>query len=232
VAFGISGFGAAQTSAAPQIFQALSLGGSPPQAPVQPYGTPNPNLVPVARTGNPALPGNLTLAAHPVFQAILHVSGGSSVLAYGHPPLGGTPNTTVGVGATNPSVALQLQGQAPAGLPTIGNPPAGPVSFSLTVAPASIASGVNALEQTVAGLQSALSAAQQPPTQAAGASQASNAAQVQSPGPVGSGGQTANGSAGTTPAPAAAGIVAKIVSTVQTLAVAAVYPAPIFSFSA
>src|SRR5580704_5365212 len=72
--FGITGFGAQQSYPSPQIFQALSLSGAPPVPPAPPYGNPNENLVPVARTGNPAFPANLTVVAHLTYQAVLNVT--------------------------------------------------------------------------------------------------------------------------------------------------------------
>ena len=72
--FGITGFGAQQTYPAPQVFQALSLSGAPPVPPAPPYGNPNENLVPVARTGNPVFPANLTVVAHLTYQAVLNAS--------------------------------------------------------------------------------------------------------------------------------------------------------------
>ena len=256
MAFGISGFGATQTAVTPQVFQALSLGGKRPVPPAPPYGTPNQNLVPVALSGNPAVPANLTLAAHAAFQAVLRVTS-QSVVAVGHPPLPANPNTTTAISATNPSVQQQLQGPTPAGIPVIGNPPQGPVSFSLTVAPASVTSGINALTQTVASFESQQQA-QRAYDQAAASN--TNAAPA-NPGPAGNansapapspapapvpqsqpapapapvGGGSAHGSTGHTPTiPAAASpsLIAKVVQTVQNLAISAVYPGPVFSFSA
>jgi hypothetical protein len=245
MAFGISGFGAVQVLPSPQIFQALSLGGLPPVPPAPPYGTPNANLVPVTQTGNPALPANLTLASHATFQAILKVSTQS----VSSPAVTPVPNTTSAVDATNPSVSNTVVGPSLGALPVIGNPPQGPVSFSLTVTPANVTSGVNALLQTDAQLQSALAppppalstAPQQPaPSQAPaqgqgqpqGGAPASNTP-APPPAPAPASGQSAHAPAPHAPvAIASASIVAKIVATVQHLAVAKVYPGPIFSFSA
>ncbi|HVA33993.1 MAG TPA: hypothetical protein VNG31_07570 [Candidatus Baltobacteraceae bacterium] len=255
MAFGITGFGAGQVSVAPQLFQALSVSGQPPQAPAPPFGTPNPNLVPAARSGSPVVPANLTLAAHPAFTAILQVTG-QSVLAVGHPALPSRPFTTTAIGATNPAITAQSQGPAPAGVPVLGNPPAGPVSFALTTAPASLTSGINALQQTIASLQAAEEAAsaaaqqpastqpsastqQSPATTGTGASNAgtlpSNAIALPSNAPH----TTTNATAPTFSAHAApsipaasATIVGKIAQTIQSLAIAAVYPTPVFSLSA
>jgi hypothetical protein len=78
--FGISGFGAQQVYPAPQVFQALSLSGAPPVPPAPPYGNPNENLVPVARTGNPVFPANLTVVAHLTYQAVLNVTAQTAPL--------------------------------------------------------------------------------------------------------------------------------------------------------
>jgi hypothetical protein len=255
MAFGISGFGALQLSAAPQIFQALSLGGKPPVPPAPPYGTPNPNLVPVTQTGNPAVPANLTLVAHPTFQAILKVTS-QTVLQFGHPPIASPPNTTTGVGATNPAVANQVQGPAPNGNAG-GNVTQGTVSFTLTTAPASETSGVDALEETIAGLQQseqAILAADANPPASSVSTNPNNSVASGNAGYGASGGSTAGssgtgtgasapaapapvakgsgGSGATTPAAASPGLVSKIVQTVQRLAIGAIYSAPVFSFTA
>jgi hypothetical protein len=250
VAFGLSGFGAVQTYPAPQVFQALSLANAPPLPPAPPYGNPNPNLVAVARNGNPALPANLTLAAHPAFQAILRVTG-QTVLLFAHPPLAPVPNTTSAVSATNPSVSGQLQGPSPVGgSATAGDLPNGPVSFQLTAAPANLTSGADALQQTLAQLQHGAAEAA---AQSAAANASANASSPATNAPAGSnastgpaGGSTPGGNAPAQPAPAPApsgstvttpavaspSFVARIVQTVQSLAIGAVYSAPVFSFSA
>ncbi len=223
MSFGISGFGGQQLTASPQVFQSLSLGGARPVPPAPPYGTPNPNLVAVTSTGNPALPANLTLAAHPAFTAILNVTG-QSVLQFGHPSLPAASYTTTSIAATNPRVSGQLQGPPPAGIPTIGTPPDGPVSFSLTAAPASLTSGLDALTQSLANLK--------PPSLApvsATATAAQSVPGTPAPAPTAHSG---NASTGSIPAAASPGAVAKIVQTVHAIAVAAVYSAPVFSFKA
>ena len=95
----ILGFGGQQLSATPQIFQALSLGGSPPVAPVQPFGTPNPNVVPVQTPPGNA-PVNLTIQAQPTVDAIAALSKAARV---SNPPVQGTaPNSTAFVSAKVP----------------------------------------------------------------------------------------------------------------------------------
>lgn len=215
MAFSISGFGAAQTAAAPQVFQALSLAGRPPIPPAPPYGTPNPNLVPVSLTQNPAVPANLTLSAFPAFQAVLRVTG-QSVLALQHPPLAPVPNTTTAIAATNPTITQQDQGQAPPGLQVNPDLPQGPISFQLTAPPASEITGAL---QTLGTLPIKLPPLTGHGTPPAGAPAAPTARSDSAP-------------AARTPAPAAASTVARIVQTVKSLAVAAVYPAPVFSFKA
>jgi hypothetical protein len=153
VAFGISGFGASQVAAAPQIFQALSVAGGVPQAPAPPYGTPNASLVPVA-PGDRAFPANLTLAAQSTFDAILRVSR-QTPLDLAHPPIGGTlPQTTTGLAATNPAITFQLQGPAPSGVPGLADVPQGPVSFQVG-SPSGPAYSISAIARTAAGIESA-----------------------------------------------------------------------------
>jgi len=234
MAFGISGYGAQQIYPAPALFQALSLANAPPQPPNPPYGTPNPNLVDVQRTGNPAVPANLTLAAHSTFDAILKINAGQTVVAYGHPPVAPVANTTNAVNATNPAVAGQVQGTPPSGIPSQSGLPQGPVSFTLTVAPANFTSGADALQQTLAQLergqpqQSTTAPAVNAGTSSSNAvaGSASDPASPAAPSPAPSRG------AGTIPAVASPSFVGRIVQTVQALAVAAVYRSPIFSFSA
>jgi hypothetical protein len=241
--FSITGFGAVQLTAASQLFQALSLGGAPPVPPAPPYGTPNPNLVPVARSSNPppAVPVNLTLAAHSSFQAILKVN--QSLLAFGHPPIPPTPNTTTAVSATNPAISNQVQGASPNGLLSPIDFPQGPVSFDFTAAPANLTSGVNAVTQTIAqleqGEQKTLAAPTSPNpfggqlgtgSAPAGlpAAPSSHPDDPPAPDPA----PVSHGATGTIPAAASPGLVGKIAQTVRDLAVAAVYSAPVFSFSA
>jgi hypothetical protein len=243
MAFGTIGFGAVQIQPSPQVFQALSLSGAPPLPPAPPYGNPNPNLVPVAQTGNPAVPANLTLAAHPAFSAILKLTN-QSLLLYGHPPISGTTNTTSAVGAFNPGVTGQVQGPSPTGISGQADVPAGPVSFQLTAAPANLTSGVNALTQTIAQVQQ-IQAAQAAAANAASANAPSsnpiasntNAGSnptggAPAPSPAPAPAPVIHGSTVTTPAAASPGLVAKIAQTVQSLAISAIYSGPVFSFSA
>ena len=202
MAFGISGFGAPQTAASPQVFQALSLGGNPPQPPAPPYGTPNENLVPVAPGNGRAFPANLTLAAQPAFDALVRINA-QTPLDLAHPGLtSGLPNTTPHIAATNPAITYQLQGPAPAGISALTTIPQGPVSF-LVGAPSGEAVALTAIAQTAAGLENAqrrLSLAGGTPTLVLPA------------------------------APPHA--ITSIVRTVTNLAVASVYPKAIFSFHA
>lgn len=208
MSYGTTGFGGAQLYPQPQVFQALSLSGAAPVAPVQPYGTPNQNLVPVRRTGNPAVPANLSLAAQPVFAAILKVN--PAIVGISKPPIGATPNTTSSIGATNPSITHALVGTGTGTSPA--EVPAGPVSFALTTIPAYVTSSLDALEQSEAP----------PPSQPAAAQQTAALAQ-----PARATQQTAPSAAASHPA-----LVQRIVQTVTQLAVSAVYPGPVFSFSA
>ncbi|HTA39935.1 MAG TPA: hypothetical protein VK760_12710 [Candidatus Acidoferrales bacterium] len=279
--FGITGFGAQQTYPAPQIFQALSLSGAPPVPPAPPYGTPNEDLVPVARTGNPVFPANLTVVAHLTYQAVLNVSAqtgplkpsnaakapvvvptanqiatsqiqepsSQTLLTHLRPEVDAVPNTTNAVNAANPSVAGQVQGPSASGLPARIDLPEGLVSFQVLAAPSSITSGVDALNKTIDQLEAAERAIEQAPANPNAASANAGGAGNTNPGSAASSTGTAGGgtpgassnppapapvpvSTVSTPAPASPGLVARIVQTVQSLAIGAVYSSPVFSFSA
>ena len=220
MAFGVTGFAALQLRPQPQVFQALSLGSQPPVPPAPPYGTPNQKLVPVAQSPQTAHL-NLTLAAAPVFAAILHVN--STIANSSNASVELAPNSTASVGARNPSVNVQTQ--TTSNTPSHAAVASGPVSFSLTTAPKYVTSALAALQQTPQVTA---------PTPALDHElQKAAAANVPAP-------QAVPSSAPSTPPsstpqyvlPANGGAIARIVSTVTQLAVSAVYPAPIFSFSA
>lgn len=180
MSFAISGFGAQQYRATPQPFQALSLSGSAPEPPRQPYGSLNQTLVPVTRP-SAAIPFSLSLAAAPVSAAIDAVAVRSPAL---RPP----STFSTAFAAAHKSNEL-LESGKPDTFQTLygGFPPEGPVALGIRVQPR-----IPALTRGPA-------------------SPAVNAAQ-------------------TSTAPALA--LAKIVDTVKNLAVAAVYPQPVFSFKA
>jgi hypothetical protein len=231
LAFGVTGFAALRLEPQPQVFQALSIGARNPVPPSPPYGTPNQNLVPVSKTGNPSVPANLTLAAQPVFAAILHVN--NTIVAAGSPSVNGAPNTTSSVGANNPSVNVQVQGPGtPNGQANVAQ---GPVSFSLTVAPNYVTSGEQVVAQTPqVQVPSAPKAAPNAPLPSLD-HELQKALAANAPAP-----QSGPSSAPSLPPssspqyvlPSNGASVAKIVATVNQLAVSAVYPAPIFSFAA
>lgn len=156
MSFAISGFGALQYRAAPQIFQALSLAGAGPVPPAPQFGSPNQTLVPVSQASSNPL-ASLSLQAQPAAEAVAGISVSIQGLRSG-------PLTTAFAGARNANVLAA--GGAPGTLDGIYGrvPPEGPVAFNV---------------------------------------RASNPATV-----------------------------AKIVTTIANLAVAAVYPKPVFSFSA
>jgi hypothetical protein len=154
MAFGISGFGAPQVAASPQVFQALSLAGKPPQPPAPPYGNPNENLVPVGPGNVRAFPANLTLAAQPAFDALVRINA-QAPLDVAHPEVrGGLPDTTSQIAATNPTITFQIQGPAPSGVPALANVPQGPVSFLLG-SPSDGATALSAIARTAQIIQSA-----------------------------------------------------------------------------
>jgi hypothetical protein len=128
LAFGVTGFAALRLEPQPQVFQALSLGARGPVPPAPPYGTPNQNLVPVQKTGDPSVPANLSVAAQGAFSAILAIKG--------------APNTTSAVGARNPALNLKVQSASSAGRN------GGPISFSLTQLPKYVTSGAQAVKET------------------------------------------------------------------------------------
>ncbi len=260
--FGITGFGAQQSYPAPQIFQALSLSGAPPVPPAPPYGNPNENLVPVARTGNPAFPANLTVVAHLTYQAVLNatqlpplkpstaakvpvvVPNTNAVLTHVRPEVTAVANTTNAVSAPNPAVAGQVQGPSSNGIPARIDLPEGLVSFQVLAAPSSVTSGADALNQTIEQIEQAERLLQQAPPNPNTASATTSSANTGGSAvaaPSGSPGSTGSPSPGTaptpvstasTPGPASPGLVARIVQTVQSLAISAVYSTPVFSFSA
>ncbi len=199
MSFAITGFAGEQLRAQPQPFQALSLGGRPPVPPAPAYGTPNANLVPVRRPA--AATTNLTLAAQPTFQAILNLG----TVALARPGITAPANSTAAVSAFNPGVQHQQLG--PIGGPPIANVPAGPVSFTLTVAPAVITR------------VSTLSPPTTPPTPAT------------QPTPTAHQTSSTPATRATVP-PSNPSVVARISATVRQIAVSAVYQAPGFSFSA
>jgi len=257
MATAITGFGAEQLKLTPQTFQALALGGSPPVPPAQPYGTPNQNLVPVQRANPPGVPANLTIAAAPVFHALLQLN--QTVIGASSPATGSPPNSTADVDAQNKTVLHQVLGGA--NINSTVTTPNGPVSFNLTQAPAYVTSGYSALQQTLAltPTVSVPKAAQTLAQQATGANDpppqtTQPGQQTQGPGSGSSGGGQPSSTSGQGQAPQPApqitsapsippssqpqyvepsnpGLVANIVSTVVQLAASAIYPAPVFSFS-
>jgi hypothetical protein len=232
LAFGVTGFAALHLQPQPQVFQALSVGSRPPLPPAPPYGTPNQNLVPVAQSPQ-TVHLNLTLAAQPAFAAILHVN--STIVGSNNGSVSSTPNSTAAVGARNPAVHIQTQGTSstPSQVPAA----AGPISFTLTTVPKYVTSAVDALQQTPQ-LSTPPPAKETAPANTPAPAldhELQKAAAENAPAP-----QSVPSSAPSIPAsstpqyvlPANSGAVARIVSTVSQLAVSAVYPAPIFSFSA
>ena len=203
MSFGIVGFGGSQLYPHPQVFQALALGGYPPVPPVQPYGTPNQNVVPVKRSGNPSVPVNLTLSAQPFFQALLKLN--PTVVGFQNKPLGASaPNTTSGVLANKPAVNRTAVVDVPAANPSPATAPVGPISFSLTEPPSYVV--------PTPAVPSASAPAKSPELTSAPSMPPSKTPQYIEP---------VSGS-----------LVQRIVQTIAQLAATAVYPAPVFSFKA
>ncbi len=92
MSFGISGFGAAQTQAVPQLFQTLSLVGTSPTLPATPYGTAAQLPAAVTQNAQSGLPLNLLLRASQQHAAILAIKAAV-------PPK--PPLTTSYLGASN-----------------------------------------------------------------------------------------------------------------------------------
>jgi hypothetical protein len=248
MATAITGFGAEQLRLTPQPFQALSLGGNPPLPPAQPYGTPNQDLVPVQRASNAAVAANLTIAASPVYHQLLRLN--QTVLGVTSPGTGAPPNSTAGVEAQNPAVSHQVYGGA--NVNSTVTTAQGPVSFSFTQAPATN-TGYQVLQQTFALTPvakdpppSAPPSGDPPPasttSQIADANTTSNKApapqsNTSNQAPVS---QPVLQSTPSLPAssnpqyvlPANPSLIANIVQTVTQLAASAIYPAPVFSYSA
>ncbi|GAC1354633.1 MAG: hypothetical protein NVSMB31_14890 [Vulcanimicrobiaceae bacterium] len=229
----IVGFGAQQLAATPQAFQSLSIGGAPPSAPVNPFGTPNANLVPVKQTATDGVPLNLTLQALPAANAIAALQNASANATVTRPPVTQTPpNSTAFVAATVPNVQQVTGHVTPPGSPPPINPPAS-VSFTLAAPPADQTSAQQVAQQSLttpppAGpstppppytLQNSTTpspnSAQRPPTTATPANTAPPAA-----------------AAASVPATANPSLVQQVVSTVQSLLIGKAYPQPIFSFLA
>jgi hypothetical protein len=232
LAFGVTGFAALRLQPQPQVFQALSVGAKPPVPPAQPYGTPNQNLVPVAQSPQ-TVHLNLTLAAQPAFAAILHVN--STIVGSNNAGVASTANSTAAVGARNPAVNVQTQGTS--NTPSQVTVASGPISFSLTTTPNYVTSGVDALQQTpqlsAPPPAKTTAPANTPAPELDHELQKADAANTPAPQPVPTSAPSIPPSSSPQYVlPASGGAVARIVATVTQLAVSAVYPAPIFSFSA
>lgn len=222
MSFAIAGFAGEQFRSQPQTFQALSLGGSNPVPPAPPYGTPNTQLVPVTRPS--AAPANLTLAAQPAFAAILNLG----VVAVRQPGIPTPTNSTSAVDALNPSLQRQVLG--PVNGTPIAKVASGPVSFSFAGPPSFITSGLTALQKTLQAVKPVSLKPPDPPP----ANPAPSDPQTTTPQPVvlSSAPSIPPSSSPQYVLPSSPGLIGRITATVAQIAIAAVYPAPIFSFSA
>ena len=250
----IAGFGAQQLTAAPQIFQALSLGGSPPVLPVYLFGTPNARVVPVQQTSNGTVPLNLTLQAQDTANAIARLSQSASLAGLGtplpnalvaHPPVqGGTPNTTTFVGATVPNVQQQIGNVTPPNAPPPANQPAA-VTFNVTAPPPDQTTTQAIAQQTLAPQPQSGPPPPPPPYTLSNSGDAnagdSKTQQQSNPtSPQAASTAVADQSAAppsvtsTTSIPPAANpsLVQQVVSTVQSLLIGKIYSTPVFSFYA
>lgn len=216
MSFAISGFGARQVQATPQLFQALSLAGSTPPARSE-FGTPNNQLVPVHSAQGATPLFSLSLQAAPVAAAIEAVRNGSALQAPAvtSPAVGAAaPFSTAFTGAQNPNI---LVGSGPAGatLPTEtpqvgGVPPEGLVALAPQ----------NASQPNEADLISGL-----PPVTTQ--TNATNPVATNQPQATGTQAHSTVALASSSPS-----AIAKIVNTVKQLAVSAVYPQSLFTFTA
>ncbi len=206
MSFGISGFGAAQTQAVPQLFQTLSLVGSSPVLPATPYGTAAPLPAEITQNAQSGLPLNLLLRANQQHAAILAIKEAV-------PPK--SPLTTSYLGATNVLFTATPNVPPPAFSPlgapanSFGQVPV-PVSF-VTTAPTA---AQTATQDVVAQTFDLIKAPQTPVAapHSTSAASATSSSSVPPSGPVHT--------------------VKAFLSTVRSLAVQAIYSQPLFSVTA
>lgn len=223
MSFTISGFGARQIEAAPMPFQALSLDAAPPVAPAPPFGSPNNDLVAVRSAQGAAPLFSLSLQAAPAAAAIEAITTGAvpQAPAVSSPPVQSVPPlSTAFTGAQNPNV-LVASGPSGSALgvqtPQVGGvPPEGLVALVPQ----------NSAQPNEAALILPLPSPA-PAQEAAGARNG----QVQNGASIAQTGSRAS-SPNALPVTTQAQAIAKIVETVKQLAVSAVYPQPIFAFTA
>jgi hypothetical protein len=238
----IVGFGAQQLSATPQIFQALSLGGSSPVPPALLFGTPNARVVPVQQTSNGVLPLNLTLQAQSTASAIERISRAASLAGLSpsapqvtapaiptvsSPPVQSAPaNSTAFVGATVPNEQVVSAPVTPPGTPPSPVPSAA-LTFSV-VAPPPDQTTTQALAQDTLTAQAG-TPSPPPPFTLSNSGDAAHVDAARAAAPQPAAVATAS-SAPALPPPANPSLVQQVVSTVQSLIIGKIYPAPVFSF--
>ncbi|MHB8462324.1 MAG: hypothetical protein ACYDA1_06735, partial [Vulcanimicrobiaceae bacterium] len=218
MSFGISGFGAAQTQAVPQLFQTLSLIGSSPTLPATPYGTAAPLPATVGQTSQTALPLSLLLRASQQHAAILAMNA--------VPPK--PPLTTSYLGATNVLFTATPNVPPPAFSPlgapanSFGQVPV-PVSFVTTAPTAAQTATQDVVAQTFDLIKA-------PQTTGSNPTQSAQSAPIATPQshPVASG----SSATGTVAPSGPVHVVKAFLSTVRSLAVQAIYSQPLFSVTA
>lgn len=248
----IVGFGAQQLSATPQIFQALSLDGSPPVPPALLFGTPNARVVPVEQTSNGVLPLNLTLQAQSTASAIERISRSASLAGLSpsapqgaaapiptvsNPPVPSTPpNSTAFVGATVPNEQIVSGPVVPPNAPAPPPTPQAAVTFTVVAPPPDQTTTQALAQDTLTPQPQAGPPPPPPPFTLSNSGDAHTSPAKDTPAVTPPATQTTPDSTAATTgtqagaAPANPSLVQQVVSTVQSLLIGKIYPAPVFSF--
>ena len=248
----IAGFGAQELSATPQIFQALSIGGSPPVPPAPNFGTPNAHAVPVQQASAAGLPLNLTLQAQPTADAIDQIARSASlaglssaaptaVPAVSNPPVPNPPpNTTAFVGATDPNEQIVQGNPTPPNAPPPAPDSQPAVNFTVVAPPPDQTTTQTLAQDAIAPPPQTGPPAPPPPYTLSNSgdghdASAKSATPVSTPSAVtttqpATSATTAESSTQTLAPPANPSLVQQVTSTVQSLLIGKIYPAPVFSF--
>lgn len=219
MSFGISGFGAAQTQAVPQLFQSLSLVGSSPTLPDAPFGAASPLPADVTQNAQSGLPLSLLLRANQQYAGILAIKA--------VPPT--PPLTTSYLGAANVLFTATPNVPPPAFSPlgapanSFGQVPV-PVSF-VTTAPTA---AQTATQDVVAQTFNLIKAPQTSVATTTPSAPLSTTPATPQSSPVAS----AATSSSSVPPSGPVHVVKAFLSTVRSLAVQAIYSQPLFSVTA
>lgn len=233
MSFGISGFGAGQVRAIPQAYQALSFAGAPPTPAKLPFGTANPQALATVEPTTRGLPLETLIRASAQQAAV------ASVTAATPPP---APLSTAFTGTANvlftPAPYVPPLPQTPLGvLPSPIGRPVAPISFVPTEPTANQSSVPDLVTQSL-DLPVAVPTHHSPPpapqTNSTAAPNAPPAAAPPTAAPPAAAPPTAAPptAAPSLPPSGPAHLVKEFLATVRSLAVASVYPHPLFAFSA